>query len=219
MRQKIEFMSLINELIKTNYLKTPEIIDAFRKIKREDFLLPEDEGMAEVNAPLSIGHGQTISQPLTVAFMLELLRPEKGDKILDIGSGSGWTVALLAQIIGKKGKIYGMERIEELKKFAENNVLKYNFIKKGVANIVCGDGYKGLPGYAPFDKIIIAAAAEEIPTALLRQLKAGGRLVIPVGQQYETQDIVAVDKIGEDEFKEKRYPGFVFVPLVESHNA
>ncbi|MBA3047405.1 protein-L-isoaspartate O-methyltransferase [Patescibacteria group bacterium] len=212
-------MSLINELIQSKYLKSPEIIDAFRKIKREDFLLDQDEGMAEVNVPLSIGHGQTISQPLTVAFMLELLRPEKGDKILDIGSGSGWTVALLAQIIGKKGKIYGVERIEELKKFAENNILKYNFINKGIVEIIHGDGYKGLPGYAPFDKIIIAAAAEEIPTALLKQLKVGGRLVIPVGRQYETQDIVAVDKIGKDEFKEKRYPGFVFVPLVKSHNA
>ncbi|MFH0923351.1 MAG: protein-L-isoaspartate O-methyltransferase [Candidatus Falkowbacteria bacterium] len=212
-------MSLINELIQSKYLKTPEIIDAFRIIKREDFLRDQDEGMAEVNAPLSIGHGQTISQPLTVAFMLELLQPEKGDKILDVGSGSGWTVALLAQIIGKKGKIYGMERIEELKKFAENNILKYNIISKGIAEIIQGDGRKGLPEHAPFDKIIVAAAAEEIPKALLKQLKAGGRLVIPVGRQYESQDIVAVDKVGEDEFKEKRYPGFVFVPLVKSRNA
>ena len=212
-------MSLINELIQSKYLKTPEIIDAFRIIKREDFLRDQDEGMAEVNAPLSIGHGQTISQPLTVAFMLELLQPKKGDKILDVGSGSGWTVALLAQIIGKKGKIYGMERIEELKKFAENNILKYNIISKGIAEIIQGDGRKGLPEHAPFDKIIVAAAAEEIPKALLKQLKAGGRLVIPVGRQYESQDIVAVDKVGEDEFKEKRYPGFVFVPLVKSHNA
>ncbi|MCG2700738.1 protein-L-isoaspartate O-methyltransferase [Candidatus Parcubacteria bacterium] len=212
-------MSLINELIQSKYLKTPEIIDAFRIIKREDFLRDQDEGMAEVNAPLSIGHGQTISQPLTVAFMLELLQPKKGDKILDVGSGSGWTVALLAQIIGKKGKIYGMERIEELKKFAENNILKYNIISKGIAEIIQGDGRKGLPEHAPFDKIIVAAAAEEIPKALLKQLKAGGRLVIPVGRQYESQDIVAVDKVGEDEFKEKRYPGFVFVPLVKSRNA
>lgn len=208
-------MSLINDLIKDGYLKTPEIIDAFKKIKREDFLLPGEENGAEINAPISIGHGQTISQPLTVAFMLEALQPKKGDKIFDIGSGSGWTVALLSQIVGERGKVYGIERIEELKEFAENNVLKYDFIKKGIAVIIQGDGYKGLPEYAPFDKISVAAAAEEVPPALLKQLKVGGRLVIPIGRQYESQDIVVIDKIGKDKFKEKRYHGFVFVPLIK----
>ena len=211
-------MSLIDELIKTGYLKTSEIINAFKEIKRKDFLLPEDEGRAGINSPLLIGHGQTISQPLTVAFMLELLQPKKGDKILDVGSGSGWTVALLSQIVGKEGKIYGIERIEDLRKFAENNVLKYNFIRKGIAKIIQGDGYKGFPESAPFDKIIVSAAAEEIPKALLKQLKAGGRLVIPIGKQYESQDIVVIDKVDEYKFKEKRYPRFVFVPLVESRN-
>jgi len=196
---KLKFMSnLIGELIKEEYLKSPEIIDAFKKIKREDFLLPGEENGAEINAPLPIGHGQTISQPLTVAFMLEALQPKKGDKILDVGSGSGWTVALLSQIVGERGKVYGIERVEELKKFSENNVLKYNFIKKGIASIVCGDGYKGSPEYAPFDKISVAAAAEEVPPALLKQLKVGGRLVIPIGRQYESQDIVVIDKINRD---------------------
>ncbi len=208
--------SLIDELIQSNYLKSPEIINAFRKIKREDFLLPGDEDQAEVNAPLSIGFSQTISQPLTVAFMLELLQAKPGDKVLDVGSGSGWTCALLAEIVGESGKVYGIERIRELKEFAKKNIKKYNFIDKGIAQIFCSDGYKGLPEFAPFDKIIVAAAAEETPKKLLKQLKVGGRMVLPVGRQYESQDIVVIDKVGEDKFEEKRFPGFVFVPLVKS---
>ena len=141
--QKLFKMSLINDLIQSRYLKTPEVIDAFKNIKRKDFLLPEDKDSAEINSPLSIGYGQTISQPLTVAFMLEALQPKKGDKVLDVGSGSGWTVALLSQIVGDAGKVYGIEKIKELEKFAESNVLKYNFIKKAVAEIIQGDGYKG----------------------------------------------------------------------------
>jgi len=208
-------MSLINELINQGYLKTPEIIKAFQNIKREDFLRPGDEPMAEINAPLSIGFSQTISQPLTVAFMLELLQPRKGDKVLDVGSGSGWTCALLAEIVGEQGKVYGLERIRELKDFAWENVSKYNFIKKGRVQIFCTDGYQGLPDSAPFDKIIVAAAAREIPKNLLKQLKAGGRLVIPVGQQYQSQDIVVIEKADKDNYKERRYPGFIFVPLVK----
>lgn len=212
-------MSLVNDLIQTNYLKSPEIINAFRKIKRKDFLRPGDEDEAEINAPLSISYGQTISQPLTVSFMLELLRAKQGDKVLDVGSGSGWTVALLAEIVGGAGKVYGVERIKELKEFAEKNAAKYNFIKKGVAQIFCSDGYRGLHRFAPFDKIIVAAAAEQIPKELLKQLKVGGRLVLPVGRQFAPQDIAVIEKISKDEFKEKRYPGFIFVPLVKSRNA
>ena len=211
-------MSLTDDLIEIGYLKTPAIIEAFRKIKRRDFLVSGDEAEAEINAPVAIGFSQTISQPATVAFMLELLEPKQGEKILDVGSGSGWTCALLAQIVGEGGKVYGVERIRELKERAENNVAKYNFIEKGLVQIFCSDGTKGLPTLAPFDKIIVAAAAEEIPEALLEQLKVGGRLVIPVGKQYESQDMVVVDKIGENKFKKKIFPGFIFVPLVENDN-
>lgn len=213
--------TLINNLIQSNYLKTPGIINAFKKIKRQDFLQTGDESEAELNEPLSIGFGQTISQPLTVAFMLELLQPKTGDKILDVGSGSGWTCALLAEIVslpaqtGVQGKVYGIERIKELKEFAEKNVEKYNFIKKGIVQIFCSDGYLGLPNFSPFDKIVVAAAAAEIPKELLKQLKVGGRLVMPVGRQYESQDMVVINKVGQDDYREKRFPGFVFVPLVK----
>lgn len=235
---------LIEQLISEGALKTKGIISAFRKIKREDFMLPETLAEAEENHPVPIGFGQTISQPFTVAFMLELLQPKEGDKILDIGSGSGWTTALLAEIVGPKGKVYAIERIPELKKFGENNVRKYFSImpegevglscyskdkslptevppklceggtKAGV-QFLCSDGTKGLLSAAPFDRILISAAARQIPQKLPGQLKIGGRLVLPVGKS--SQDIVAVDKISEKEYKEKRYPGFIFVPLVTSH--
>jgi len=207
-------MNLIDELIQGGHLKTPLIINAFRKIERKDFVLGKDEIEAEINAPLNIGCGQTISQPLTVAFMLELLQPEKGDKILDIGSGSGWTSALLAEIVGERGKVFAIERLKELKEFGEQNVSKYNFIKKGAVKMIQGDGYKGLPEEAPFDKILVSATAGEIPKDLLKQLKIGGRLVIPVGRQGESQDIVLVNKKGEGNFEYKKYPGFAFVPLI-----
>lgn len=208
-------MSLINELIQSGYLKSPDIIGAFRKIRREDFLLPADRELAEVNAPFSIGFNQTNSQPLTVAFMLELLQPKAGEKIFDVGSGSGWTCALLAKIVGPKGKVFGLERVKALKNFAEKNVDKYDYIKKGVVQIFYSDGYKGLPDFAPFAKIIVAAAAETFPAKLLEQLAIGGRMVIPVGPAYGSQEIVAINKLAENKFKEERYPGFIFVPLVK----
>lgn len=206
---------LIDNLINSGCLKTPAIIEAFKKIKRADFILPEDVDKADLDAPLSIGFGQTISQPATVAFMLEKLRPRPGDKILDVGAGSGWTAALLANLAGEKGRVFGLERIKELAAFASVNLDKYNFIKKGAVQIIYTDGYGGLPEFAPFDKILVSAAAAEIPAALLKQLKVGGRLVLPVGRRFDSQSIMVVDKISEAGFRKKAYPGFIFVPLMK----
>lgn len=203
---------LIQQLIDGGYLKTKRIIEAFQKINRKDFIPEGLESKAEANYPLSIGFGQTISQPLTVAFMLELLQPKPGDKILDIGSGSGWTTALLSEIIGEKGKVFAIEIISELKDFGEQNAAKYNFVASGRAKFACGDGSKGLKEEAPFDKIHVAAAAARIPKALLKQLNIGGRLIIPVG--VGSQDMILIERTGKDKYKEKRFPGFVFVPLI-----
>jgi protein-L-isoaspartate(D-aspartate) O-methyltransferase len=214
-------MSLIDQLISNNYLKTPLIIEAFRKIKRIDFLPEEIKSLYESDEALPIGEGQTISQPAVVAFMLELLQPKPGDKILDIGSGSGWTSALLAYITSKKnkkGKVFAIEVIEILKEFGEKNVLKYNFIKKGIVKFICGDGTKGLEKEAPFDKILVSAAAQKVPEKLKEQLKIGGRIVIPIKDQKEdffySQSIYLLEKKSQNNFKIKKYPGFVFVPLV-----
>lgn len=202
--------NLIKKLQQDGYLKTPRIIEAFEKIKRRDFLVKGMEDDDELNIPLPINYGQTISQPLTVAFMLELLQPEAGDNILDVGSGSGWTTALLAELVGPGGRVCAIEKIPQLESFGADNLKKYDF--KNI-ELFCGDGTKGLSEFAPFDRIQVAAAGRRIPTALLAQLEVGGRLVMPVGEY--SQDLVVVDKVGKDEYKEKRYPGFAFVPLIE----
>lgn len=204
---------LIDRLVRDGYLKSPSIIKAFRKISRADFVpreLAEKEGrgfVEENNAPLRIGYGQTVSQPLTVALMLELLQPERGNRIFDVGSGSGWQTALLAEIVGPGGFVFAIERIRELKKFGQKNVGRYGF--KNVEFIV-GDGTKGLENAAPFDRIVAAASGKEIPPAWKKQLKTGGRLVAPV-----ENSIWLLIKESESEFREKEYPGFAFVPLIE----
>lgn len=202
-------MSLIDSLIKEGWLKTPCLIEAFRKIKRADFLPDEMRGLAELNEALPIGYGQTISQPLVVAFMLEQLQPQPGDKILDVGSGSGWTSALLAEIVGEKGKVIAIEVVPELKEFARTNAAKYNFIEKGIAEFICADGSKGYPKSAPYDKILASASAGKLPPIWKEQIKIGGRIVAPIGSS-----IWSFIKESETEFKETEYPGFAFVPLI-----
>ena len=201
--------SLVRDLIYQGYLKTDRIIDAFSKIKRIDFVPEEMQSAAQANIPLPIGQGQTISQPLTVAFMLEKLEPLPGQKILDVGSGSAWTTALLGHIVGKKGKVIGMERIESLCHFGKNNISKYQLIEGGRVKIVCADGTKGYVNEAPYDRILVSAAAEEIPKEIKKQLKVGGRLVIPVGNS-----IWVLEKISEKDFRKVEFEGFAFVPLV-----
>jgi len=205
--------NLVESLIKDGYLKTVPIINAFRIIDRKEFVRDEDKEYSYANYPLSIGFGQTISQPLTVAFMLELLAPKLGEKILDIGAGSGWQTALLAQIVGDQGKIIAIERIPELKIFAEKNVSKFGFIEKGIVKIIAGDGSKGYETDAPFDKIIAAAASENIPESWKKQLKIGGLIVAPVNQS-----IYVLEKTGPEEFSKKQYFGFSFVPLISGDN-
>lgn len=208
------YQELIDELFAFGVLKSSEITRAFRKIKRMDFMLPGEERNALDDAAFLIGQGQTISQPTTVAFMLELLQPKKGDRILDVGSGSGWTTALLGEIVGASGKVFGIERLSDICGFGTKNINKYGFMDSGIASNVCADGYAGLPQYAPFDKILVSAAAKKVPENLLKQLKAGGRMVIPIDQGAKGQSIFLVEKMGENEYKEIQFPGFVFVPLV-----
>ncbi len=204
-------MPLVEELIEEKWLKTPRIIDAFRKIKRVDFLPEEIKDLAELDEALSIGSGQTISQPLVVAFMLELLQPEEGEKILDVGSGSGWTSALLGEIVGERGKVIAIDLVSELKEFGEKNVAKYGFVKEGRVEFICADGSKGYEKEAPYDKILVSATAFKLMPAWKEQLKIGGRIVTPIDSS-----IWLFIKKSENNFEEKEYPGFIFVPLITS---
>ena len=197
-------------------MKTPSIIDAFEKVDRKDFVPEELKDKAYLNTPLPIGYGQTISQPLTVAFMLELLQPEKGNRVLEIGSGSGWQTALLAHIVSGEGKVFAAELIPELMAFGRKNVAKYGFIKKGLLAGKQGtvefhslNATKGMPKEAPFDRIISAASGHDLPAAWKEQLKIGGRIVAPVKDA-----IHLLVKKSETEFEESVYPGFAFVPLI-----
>jgi len=205
-------MTLVDNLIGQGWLKSRRIIEAFEKIKREDFLPPKIKDLAEINEALPIGYGQTISQPLVVAFMLEQLCPQPRDKILDIGSGSGWTSALLAEIVGPKGKVIAIEIIPELMEFGKNNVAKYNFIDKGRVEFICADGSKGYEKEAPFDGILVSASLQtiEVPQAWKDQLKIDGKIVVPIGSS-----IWQITKKSDAEFEKTEYPGFVFVPLIE----
>jgi protein-L-isoaspartate(D-aspartate) O-methyltransferase len=201
---------LVDQLIKEEYLQSLEIIEAFLRIDRADFIPKSTHwGDPYGNYPVPIGFGQTISQPATVAFMLELLRVKSGDKILEIGSGSGWLTALLAVLTGHTGKVYALEILKKLKTLGEKNCQKYHF-----DNLVFikGNGAKGLPKQKPFDKIVVSAAAQEIPQALKEQLAIGGRMVIPVGRP--NQDLFLIKKITKDKYREERHPGFLFVPLI-----
>jgi len=202
-------MALINSLIEQEWLKTPRIINAFKKIKRIDFLPEDIKDLAELNEALAIGYGQTISQPLVVAFMLELLQPKPGEKILDIGAGSGWTSALLSEIVGDEGKVIAIEIIPELVEFGRKNIRKYNFIEKGITEFVCADGSQGYEKETPFDKILCSAEAQEVSQVWKDQLKTGGRIVTPIGSS-----IWLFIKKSSEQFEKKEYPGFVFVPLV-----
>ena len=208
--------NLIDYLIEEGYLNTKAIINAFKVVKRRDFVPEEIKDLAELDSPLSIGYGQTISQPLVVAFMLELLQPKPGEKILDIGSGSGWTSALMAQIVGEKGKVIAIEIIPELVEFGRKNISRYNFINKGIVRVVCADGSKGYgetKAYPElvegFDKILASASAKKLPSAWKRQLKIGGRIVASI-----KDSIWVFEKKPNGQFEEKEYPGFIFVPLV-----
>lgn len=201
---------LIQNLTREGYLKSPEIIQAVKFVDRADFVPEELKKYAFLNEALPIGYGQTISQPLVVAFMLELLKLKKGEKVLEIGAGSGYKTALIASIIGENGIVYSVERVSGLYNFAKNNISKYNFLEKGIIKLILGDGSKGYMEEAPYDKIIAGASAHEIPEAWLAQLKINGCLVAPV-----KNSILEVYKISKNKFRKKEYFGFSFVPLVK----
>ncbi len=196
---------LTGHLRASGALKSPEIIQAFLNVDRKYFVPDKYQRFTYNDEALPIGYGQTISQPYTVAFMLELLRPQAGDKVIDIGSGSGWTTALLANLGGSIGEVIGLEIIPELVELGQKNLKHF---RCRWARIKQASPELGLPVSAPFDRILVSASAETLPQALINQLKIGGALVMPVGNS-----IFRVTK-GKDKNRIEEYPGFVFVPLV-----
>ena len=197
---------LVNHLISNGSLKTKEIIEAFRKVDRKNFCLKEYKELAYVDEPLPILAGQTISQPTTVAIMTEALQPQKGDKVLEIGTGSGYQAAILAEIV-KPGMVFTIERIKELVEFAKKNLKNYENVK-----VIYGDGSKGLKEEAPFDCIIVTACAPKVPDVLIEQLSFGGRMVIPVGERESSQRVLLITK--KEKIETVDLGPFIFVPLI-----
>jgi len=191
------------------YLKSKNIEEALRKYRREFFVPEECKHLAYRDFPISIGFNQTISQPSTVVAMTEALEVKPGEKILEIGTGSGWQASILSYLVGEKGHVYTIEILEDLAEFARSNLNKV-----GVKNVevFVGDGSLGMKDKAPFDKIIVTAACPDIPNPLLDQLKVSGIMVLPIGNLY-LQDMFVIKKL-KDKLDKKSIGSFMFVPLV-----
>lgn len=201
----MDYPALVEQLVARDVLRTPSVIEAFREVRRESYLPRDVIEYAGEDRPLAIGHGQTNSQPYTVAFMLELLQPGAGDRILDVGCGSGWTTALLAYIVGERGAITGTERVADL---AERAKLRIESAAIDNAEILYTPDTLGWPDLAPYDRILVSAAANNLPDPLVDQLEVGGIMVIPI--QHSICRITKSDTSIETE----EYPGFSFVPLI-----
>jgi protein-L-isoaspartate(D-aspartate) O-methyltransferase len=191
-------------------VKDKKVLEAIKNIPRHLFMDSSFEDHAYQDKPFPIAADQTISQPYTVAFQTELLEIQKGDKVLEIGTGSGYQTAVLCEL---GAKVYSIERQQELYKKTKVFLSKIGYRPKYLS---FGDGYKGLPQYAPYDKIIVTAGAPYVPNPLLSQLKVGGRLVIPVGE--DTQVMTLFIRKSEKEFEKREYGDFRFVPLLEDKN-
>jgi protein-L-isoaspartate(D-aspartate) O-methyltransferase len=190
---------------------SPNVIAAMEKVERHRFVPISLAALAYLNRPLPIGYGQTISQPFIVALMTELMKAKTGDKVLEIGTGSGYQAAVLAEIAGS---VYSIEIIEPLGKEAGDRLksLGYRNVRTRI-----GDGYYGWPEAAPFDAIIVTAAASHVPPPLIKQLKPGGRMVIPLGTQFMTQFLMLVEKQQDGSVSNRQMLPVAFVPLTGGH--
>ena len=186
------------------------VMDALTDVPRHKFVRPDEETLAYVNGPLPIGYNQTISQPYIVALMTDLLDLDEGSTVLEIGTGSGYQTAILAEIAMQ---VYSIEIIDVI---AEN--AKKLLQQLGYTNILIksGDGYHGWPEYAPFDRIIVTAASEKIPEPLIRQLQPEGRLVIPIGDRIHGQELTLVTKDKDDRVTSRNILPVIFVPFTRS---
>lgn len=199
---------MIQDHLKRRGISSKPVLEAFASVPRQWFVPSDSQQLSYADMPLPIGKGQTISQPFIVAFMMELANLKPSDTVLDIGTGSGYSSALLSKIVKK---VVTIERIEDLYKKAKEALAKHQF-----DNVTCilGDGNKGYKKEAPYDAILVAAATPEVPKDLKLQLEIGGKLIVPVGDRY-FQSLVTVKRLSKLEFEENSDEYVRFVPLLE----
>jgi protein-L-isoaspartate(D-aspartate) O-methyltransferase len=199
---------MVQQQLKPRGIKDERVLAAMAKVPRDEFVPVDERGDAYEDGPLPIGYDQTISQPYIVAFMTEQLRPKPADRVLEIGSGSGYQAAILAELVAD---VYTIEIIEPLAKTAEATLQHLGYRN---VHLKVGDGYRGWPEEAPFDAIIVTCAPDKVPQPLADQLKEGGRMVIPVGERFAQQLYLLEKKNGQ--LKESVTLPVRFVPMVRS---
>jgi len=202
--------NMVERQIHRRGVRDPRVLAAMRTVPRECFVDANMQEFAYDDTPLPIASGQTISQPYIVAVMLEALELQPDDRVLEVGAGSGYAAAVLSRVVSE---VYAIERYRSLAEQARERIRELDY---GNVQILAGDGTKGWPEEAPFDAIVVAAGGPEVPRPLMEQLKIGGRLVVPVGADNRTQELIRIRRIGEHEYEEDRLGQVQFVPLIGS---
>lgn len=218
MKNAVTWEKLVDNLIRERVLTTPNVIRAMKQVPRHPFLPERSIEYAAVDAPLPIGKGQTASAPHMVAIMNEALELKVRNRVLEIGAGCGWHAATIGEIVAPKdaprserGHVYSMEIVAELAHIARENIMRQGFSDR--VTVIHGDGSLGHTGESPYDRILVTAAAPDIPSPLVEQLKTGGILVIPVGSVHMFQSLIRLRKNAEGSLVKENLGGVAFVPL------
>jgi protein-L-isoaspartate(D-aspartate) O-methyltransferase len=216
--EKGSWEKLVDNLVREGILRSPKVINAMRALSRANFLPENMQPYASDDTPLPIGFGQTVSAPHMVSIMNEALQLEIGHNVLEVGAGSGWHAATIAEIIAPHdaprsnwGHVYTVEVVQGLADFARKTIMKAGYGDR--ITIVSGDGSMGYAEKAPYDRVLVTAAAPSIPEPLLEQLKPGGIMLIPVGSASLFQNLIKISKGSNGKIKEENLGGVAFVPL------
>jgi protein-L-isoaspartate(D-aspartate) O-methyltransferase len=216
--EKADWEKLIDSLIKQEILRSPNVIKAMRSVPRAKFVPTDMQGYTTVDTPLPIGFGQTISAPHMVSIMNEALQLEVGHKVLEVGAGSGWHSVTIAEIIAPQeaprsewGHIFTVEIVQGLAENARKNIMNAGYGDR--VTIINADGSKGYPEKAPYDRIVVTAAAPNVPKPLVDQLKSEGIMLVPVGSPSMFQNLLKITKQADGKIREENLGGVAFVPL------